>query len=93
MPDLQHTVSRQLLDRDRNHKVLDRMMAKLAEEIVSKGVAPKQESLRWTRTYAKDAEEPVVIEGRWEFWVLFFVKKFDIVVWRKSRGRVCEPPA
>ena len=44
-------------------KELQRMMEELAVKIGRKVMEPKQESLCQTRTYAKDAEWPMAVEG------------------------------
>ena len=55
-------------------------MGELAEEIVNKGMASKQETLWWTSTYAKEVEGPMVIEGE--------VRLVGIQTHQKGMGRV-----
>ena len=37
---------------------LRRLMEELAEQIIFKGIEPKQESLWWTSTFAEETEGP-----------------------------------
>ena len=83
LSDLQHTVGGQHLDYERKQNRVAKGHGELAEEIVGKGLDPKQETLWWTSTFAVEAEEQLVIEGADKFWIIPFVKKFDC--WVKVR--------
>ena len=67
------------------------MMEGQEEDIVNKGMEPKQESLLWTSTYAKEVEGPMVLEGAGRFWIIPFVKKLDLFLGhRYKRGGKCD---
>ena len=65
-------------------------MLELAAEIVRKEMKLRQESQWSTSTYAEDAEGPMVVEGGRQFWIVPWVKRFDLLecAGTKEVGRV-----
>ena len=75
--ELQYLDGGQFLDHEEGKTGLPRIMGELAEEIVSKGMEAKEESLWCTSTYVKETEGPKVIAGAWQFWIVPLVKKLS----------------
>ena len=62
-PDLHNLVGRHLWMLSDSKHDPQRIMGELPQEIISKEMGPKQESLWWTSTYAKETDVRVVFES------------------------------